>query len=165
MSVKQGGIKYHFWVFGMTRPGIEPRSLGPLANTLTARPMCVCVCVCVCLRERERERERERAKMYEYKNTAFHWKVPGYCWRDDKTEEHKSTGDTDWIIFINEPRDLILKYSTFKRKKKRKLVSLVSSFLRLYISSYLSPKHSWTISSSPMIINPLVVFIFYIYED
>ena len=21
-----------FWVFGMTRPGIEPRSLGPLAN-------------------------------------------------------------------------------------------------------------------------------------
>ena len=39
-SVKQGGIKYHFfWVFGMTRPGIEPRSPGPLANTLTARPM------------------------------------------------------------------------------------------------------------------------------
>ena len=24
-----------FWVFGMTRPGIEPRSPGPLANTLT----------------------------------------------------------------------------------------------------------------------------------
>ena len=23
----------------MTRPGIEPRSSGPLANTLTARPM------------------------------------------------------------------------------------------------------------------------------
>ena len=23
-----------FWVFGMTRPGIEPRSPGPLANTL-----------------------------------------------------------------------------------------------------------------------------------
>ena len=39
LSVKQGGIKYHFWVFGMTRPGIEPRSPGPLANTLTARPM------------------------------------------------------------------------------------------------------------------------------
>ena len=41
-----------FWVFGMTRPGIEPRSPGPLANTLTARPMsgiCVCVCVCVCV--------------------------------------------------------------------------------------------------------------------
>ena len=35
----------------MTRPGIEPRSPGPLANTLTAGPMsrCVCVCVCVCL--------------------------------------------------------------------------------------------------------------------
>ena len=28
-----------FWVFGMTRPGIEPRSPGPLANTLTPRPM------------------------------------------------------------------------------------------------------------------------------
>ena len=24
LSVKQGGIKYHFWVFGMTRSGIEP---------------------------------------------------------------------------------------------------------------------------------------------
>ena len=28
-----------FWVFRMTRPGIEPRSPGPLANTLTARPI------------------------------------------------------------------------------------------------------------------------------
>ena len=28
LSVKQGGIKYHFWVFGMTRPGIECRSPG-----------------------------------------------------------------------------------------------------------------------------------------
>ena len=27
------------WVFGMTEPGIEPRSLGPLANTLTIMPM------------------------------------------------------------------------------------------------------------------------------
>ena len=39
MSVKQGGIKYYFWVFGMTRPGIEAQSLGPLANTLTIMPM------------------------------------------------------------------------------------------------------------------------------
>ena len=39
LSVKQGGIKYRFWVFGMTQPGIEPRSPRPLANTLTARPM------------------------------------------------------------------------------------------------------------------------------
>ena len=40
LSVKQGGIKFHFFkVFGMTRPGIEPRSPGPLANTLTAGPM------------------------------------------------------------------------------------------------------------------------------
>ena len=39
LSVKQGSIKYHFWVFGMTRPGIEPRSTGPLANTLTIMKM------------------------------------------------------------------------------------------------------------------------------
>ena len=36
MSVKQGGIKYHFNVFGMTQPGIEPRSSGPLGN--------ICLC-------------------------------------------------------------------------------------------------------------------------
>ena len=40
LSVKQGGIKYHFFlVFGMTRPEIEPRSPKPLVNTLTIRPM------------------------------------------------------------------------------------------------------------------------------
>ena len=36
LSVNQGGIKYHFWVFGMTRPGIEPGLPGehsdPYAN-------------------------------------------------------------------------------------------------------------------------------------
>ena len=39
LSVKQRGIKYYFKVFGMTRPGIKPRSLGPLANTLSTRSM------------------------------------------------------------------------------------------------------------------------------
>ena len=40
LSVKQGSIKYHFfWVFGMTWPGIEPRSPRPLANTLSTRPV------------------------------------------------------------------------------------------------------------------------------
>ena len=34
LSVKQGGIKHSFWVFGRTQPEIEPRSPGPLANTL-----------------------------------------------------------------------------------------------------------------------------------
>ena len=38
-SVKQGGIKYHFWVFGMTRSGIVLRSPGPLANTLLICPV------------------------------------------------------------------------------------------------------------------------------
>ena len=33
LSVKQGSIKYHFFlVFGLTRPGIEPRSHEPLVN-------------------------------------------------------------------------------------------------------------------------------------
>ena len=35
LSVKQGGIKYCFGVFGMTQPRIELRSPEPLANTLT----------------------------------------------------------------------------------------------------------------------------------
>ena len=39
LSVKQGGSKYHFGVFGITRPWIEPRSRGPLANTLLIRLM------------------------------------------------------------------------------------------------------------------------------
>ena len=38
LSVKQGGIKFYFWVFGMTRPGIEPRFPEPLANTLLIKP-------------------------------------------------------------------------------------------------------------------------------
>ena len=59
---------YIFWVFDMTRRRIEPRSLGPLVNTLTIMPIyiymsciyiyiyihthhiCVCVCMyCVCI--------------------------------------------------------------------------------------------------------------------
>ena len=39
LRVKQGGIKYHFLVFGMARLWIEPRSPGPLANTLTIMPI------------------------------------------------------------------------------------------------------------------------------
>ena len=33
----QGDTKNHFWVFGMTRPRIEPQSLGPLVNTLPTK--------------------------------------------------------------------------------------------------------------------------------
>ena len=39
LSVNKDGIQYHFGVFGMTRPGIEPRSPGSLTNTLTIMPM------------------------------------------------------------------------------------------------------------------------------
>ena len=28
LSIKQGRTKYHFWVFGMARPGIEPSTPG-----------------------------------------------------------------------------------------------------------------------------------------
>ena len=35
----EDGIKYHFLVFGITRPGIEPWSPGPLVNTLLIRPI------------------------------------------------------------------------------------------------------------------------------
>ena len=44
LSVKQGGIKYHFFF-------IEPWFSGPLVNTLLIKPMvwCVCVCVYVCV--------------------------------------------------------------------------------------------------------------------
>ena len=39
LSAKQDSIKYNFWVFGMTQPGIEPWSPEPLANTLLIKPM------------------------------------------------------------------------------------------------------------------------------
>ena len=39
LSTKQSDIKYYFWVFGMIQPGIETRSLGPLANVLFIRSM------------------------------------------------------------------------------------------------------------------------------
>ena len=43
-------------VFGTTRPGIEPRSPRPLANTIYIYIYIYeCVCVCVCVWERERE--------------------------------------------------------------------------------------------------------------
>ena len=50
LSLKQGGIKYHV----LSRPRIEPRSPGPLANTLTILPMGIYIYI---YRERESERE------------------------------------------------------------------------------------------------------------
>ena len=38
VRVKQRGIKHHFWVFGMTQPGIESRCPGPLVNSATIMP-------------------------------------------------------------------------------------------------------------------------------
>ena len=39
LGVKQGGIKHQFWVFGMTRPGIEPQSPEPFVNTVPTKPI------------------------------------------------------------------------------------------------------------------------------
>ena len=35
LSIKQFGIKYHFWVFGITGPVFETQSPGALTNTLS----------------------------------------------------------------------------------------------------------------------------------
>ena len=35
LTVKQRGIKYNFYVFGMSQPGIEPRSSGPVGEHST----------------------------------------------------------------------------------------------------------------------------------
>ena len=39
LRAKKSTNKYYFWVFCITRSGIEPRSSGPLPNTLLHRPM------------------------------------------------------------------------------------------------------------------------------
>ena len=39
LSVKQGGIKYHFLSFGMTWPEIETQSPAPLMNILLISPI------------------------------------------------------------------------------------------------------------------------------
>ena len=39
LSVKQRGNPYHFWVFGLTRAGIELQSLSSLVNSLTILPI------------------------------------------------------------------------------------------------------------------------------
>ena len=43
LSIKQGASSTIFLVFGVTRPGIEPRSPGPLAHTLLIRLMARCI--------------------------------------------------------------------------------------------------------------------------
>ena len=39
LPYKEGSIQYHFWIFGMTQPGIELCSPGPFVNTLTIKPI------------------------------------------------------------------------------------------------------------------------------
>ena len=45
LSVGQAASSTIFWVFGMTRPRIEPWSTRPLVNTLLIRPMARCTCI------------------------------------------------------------------------------------------------------------------------
>ena len=39
LSLSKAALSTIFWVFGITRPGIEPRFSGPLANILLFRSM------------------------------------------------------------------------------------------------------------------------------
>ena len=39
LIAKQIDIKYHFWIFGMTQPGIESRSPGVSVNNLPTSPV------------------------------------------------------------------------------------------------------------------------------
>ena len=56
LSFKQGGIKYHFWVFGMTRPRIEPWFPRPWTNTLRTIPLSHYIYIYIYIyRERERD--------------------------------------------------------------------------------------------------------------
>ena len=65
----QGSIKYQFWVFGMTRPEIEPQSSGPLANTLLHYYIqYVSAGMSFCLLPDEEGRRTYRPKLCEYKN-------------------------------------------------------------------------------------------------
>ena len=60
LHIKQGDIKYQFWIFGMTHTRIEPRSSRPYSVCVCVYIyiyiythihiyICVCVCVCVCV--------------------------------------------------------------------------------------------------------------------
>ena len=77
LSVKQGGIKYHFRVFGMTRPRIEPKSPGPLANTITAK--------------------RNPAKKLHY-SEIFIWAVELKC--PNLESKKMSSSIFNWIIYF-----------------------------------------------------------------
>ena len=45
---KEASSTISFLVFGMTQPGIEPRSLRPLVNTLTIMHVYIYIYICVC---------------------------------------------------------------------------------------------------------------------
>ena len=64
-----------FWVFGMTQPGIEPRSPGPLANTLTIMPMFYIILI-ICLRIVK----WFQALLLNISN-SIHQIFLGHCWR------------------------------------------------------------------------------------
>ena len=59
LSAKQGSIKNCFYVFGMTRPGIESRSTELLESTVPTILMGRYIYIYI-EREREAERDRER---------------------------------------------------------------------------------------------------------
>ena len=44
LNVKQGGIKYHFWVLGNTRPGIEPKTPGKSKVKMLSSSLFIYIC-------------------------------------------------------------------------------------------------------------------------
>ena len=75
LCVKKGVINYHFLVFGMTRPEIEPQSPGLLANTLIIRPIAHEL-----IETSEKNLKKQLRKKYKYK-------------RDSQTSWYKITQD------------------------------------------------------------------------
>ena len=63
LSVKQGASSIIFWIFGMTRLGIEPRSFGPLVNHLISvwRPDLIII-------NKKKKKEKEKRT----------WKIVGF---------------------------------------------------------------------------------------
>ena len=60
-----------FKVFGMTRPGIEPRSHGQLVNTLPTRPMTIFKQIDVFRTKNQKTKQKKKKKKNKNKKKKF----------------------------------------------------------------------------------------------
>ena len=100
LCAKQAGVKYHFWLFGMTQPGIEPRSPGPLAKILIIMPVYIYIYIYIYIVAIEKGLRPASLYIYIYiyipteKNLSrFHLT--------------KEIVDRNYILFIKRPRERI----------------------------------------------------------